>query len=107
MCSPDANRSCLLGRGGHRSLRLAAIAHAIDCSGLPNSLTGGEFPTGKFVANFNNNPCYTIALGGGNGSGEYGDLNAEYFQFYFRVDPQYQLIVVGSFPRATRTRRAT
>ena len=57
---------------------LPGIAHAIDCSGLPTSFTGGEFPAGDFFTNFNN-PCYTIALGSGDGVGEYGDLERPVF----------------------------
>lgn len=79
---------------------LPGTAYAVDCSGLPTSFTGGEFPNGDFFTNFNNNPCYTIPLGSGNGNGLYGDLNAEYYEIYFKVDPKYQLILVGSFPNA-------
>lgn len=71
-------------------------ARAMDCSGLPTSFTGNEFPKGDFFKNFNN-PCYTIHLGTGTGSVEYGDLNAMYYQLFFKVDPRYQLIVVGEF----------
>ena len=73
------------------------VAHAMDCSGLPTSFTGNEFPTGDFFGNFQN-PCYTIRLATGTGNVEYGDLNAEYYQMFFKVDPRYQLILVGSFP---------
>lgn len=76
---------------------LAGITRAMDCSGLPTSFTGNEFPAGDFFSNFNN-PCYTIHLGTGIGNIKYGDLNATYYQLYFRVDPRYQLIVVGAFP---------
>lgn len=74
-------------------------AKAIDCSGLPTSFTGNEFPNGDFFSNFNN-PCYTISLTSGNGNGKFGDLNATYFQMYFKVDPRYQLILLGTFPNA-------
>jgi hypothetical protein len=76
---------------------LPGIAHGMDCSGLPTSFTGNEFPNGDFLSNFNN-PCYTIRLGTGTGGIEYGDLNAVYFQLYYKVDPRYELILVGSFP---------
>jgi hypothetical protein len=79
---------------------LPAIAHATDCSGLPTSFNGNEFPSGDFFTNFYNNPCYMIPLGTGNGSTKYGDLNAIYYQIYFKVDPRYQLILVGTFPNA-------
>src|ERR1700674_4852845 len=78
---------------------LLGVAHAENCAGLPTSFNGGEFPTGDFIGNFDND-CYTIHLGTGIGAIEYGDLNAEYFQLYFKVDPRYQLIVVGTFPNA-------
>ncbi len=74
-------------------------AQAIDCSGLPTSFGGNPFPTGDFFKNFDN-PCYNIPLTVGNGSGKFGDLNALYFQMYFKVDPRYQLIVLGTFPNA-------
>jgi len=69
----------------------------MDCSGLPTSFTGNEFPTGDFFRNFDN-PCYAIHLGTGYGSVEYGDLNAVYYQLFFKVDPRYQLILMGTFP---------
>lgn len=73
------------------------VAHAMDCSGLPTSFNGNQFPAGDFFANFNN-PCYTIGLATGYGSIEYGDTNAVYYQIYFQVDPRYQLILLGDFP---------
>jgi hypothetical protein len=78
---------------------LPGMAHAMDCSNLPTSFTGNEFPQGDFFTNFNN-PCYTIDLASGNGASEYGDLNAQYYVFYYEVDPRYQLILVGTFPNA-------
>jgi hypothetical protein len=75
------------------------VASAANCAGLPITFTGGEFPTGDFFTNFNNS-CYTINLASGNGLGEYGDLNARYYQLYYQVDPRYQLILVGTFPNA-------
>src|ERR1700722_5612035 len=76
---------------------LTDFAQAIDCSGLPTSFTGTEFPPGDFFSNFNN-PCYTIPLAEGTGHSYFGDLNATYFQAYFQVNPQYQLIVLGDYP---------
>ena len=73
------------------------VAYATDCSGLPTSFNGNQFPTGDFFTNFNN-PCYTIGLATGYGSIEYGDTNAVYYQIYFQVDPRYQLILLGDFP---------
>jgi hypothetical protein len=78
---------------------LPGIARAIDCSGLPTHFTGGEFPNGNFFGNFDN-PCYAIPLLSGHGGSEWGDLNATYFQEYFKVDPRYQLIILGTFPNA-------
>jgi hypothetical protein len=69
----------------------------MDCSGLPTSFSGNQFPTGDFFSNFDNS-CYTIHLGTGVGGVEYGDLNATYYQLYFKVDPRYQLILLGTFP---------
>src|SRR5579871_720317 len=71
-------------------------ASATNCAGLPTSFSGNEFPTGDFFTNFNND-CYTVHMGSGVGAIEYGDLNAQYFQLYFQVDPRYQLILVGTF----------
>jgi hypothetical protein len=78
----------------------SGIAYATDCSGLPTTFTGNEFPTGDFFTNFATNPCYTIHLAAGYGDAEYGDLNATYYQIFYKVDPQYQLIVLGNFPNA-------
>jgi len=74
---------------------------AIDCSGLPTSFGGNPFPTGNFFTNFDN-ACYTIpfAIGHGSGSGSFGDLNALYFEMYYKVDPRYQLIILGTYPNA-------
>jgi len=78
----------------------SSIAHAKGCSGLPTTFTGNQFPTGDFFTNFAANPCYTIHLGTGFGGTEYGDLNATYYQIFFKVDPRYQLMVLGDFPNA-------
>ncbi|HUE04967.1 MAG TPA: hypothetical protein VMR62_35785 [Bryobacteraceae bacterium] len=75
----------------------AHSAHGMDCSGLPTTFTGKEFPTGDFFTNFDS-PCYTVNLGSGVGNIEYGDLNATYYQLYFKVDPRYQLILLGTLP---------
>jgi hypothetical protein len=78
---------------------MAGMAQATDCSNLPTSFGGNQFPTGDFFSNFNN-PCYTIALATGQGTNEYGDLNAIYSVLYYKVDPRYQLILVGAFPNS-------
>jgi hypothetical protein len=73
---------------------IATNAEAIDCSNLPT-----QFPTGNFFSNFET-PCYMIPFGVGYGSSAQGDLNATYYQMFFKVDPSYQLIIVGDFPNA-------
>src|ERR1017187_6458096 len=74
------------------------VAHAIDCSSLPTQFTGNEFPTGNFFSNFNNS-CYLIPFARGNGGGAEGsDLNSIYDKAFYKVDPRYQLIIIGSFP---------
>jgi len=78
---------------------LSGMAHAMDCSNLPTSFGGNPFPQGDFFTNFNN-PCYAIPLSSGNGVNLYGDLNAQYYLMYYKVDPRYQLILVSSFPNA-------
>ena len=79
---------------------VAGPAYAINCSGLPTTFTGNQFPTGNFFSNFDN-PCYLIDLGTSNGAvNSEGDLNAIYYTIYFKVDPRYQLIVLGDFPNA-------
>ncbi|HTQ55607.1 MAG TPA: hypothetical protein VMI94_14160 [Bryobacteraceae bacterium] len=80
-------------------LGLPVLAHAENCTGLPTSFTGGEFPTGDFFSNFDNS-CYTIKMATGYGAVEYADLNARYSQMYFKVDPRYQLILIGTFPNS-------
>ncbi len=75
-------------------------ALAADCSNLPTQFKGSEFPSGDFFSNFNNS-CYTIRLTQGNGStGKAGDLNSTYYKLYFKVDPRYQIILLGTFPDA-------
>src|SRR5271170_3618548 len=102
--TPRVSRACAIA--GLLLLGLCLTpgnATALDCTGLPTSFPGGQFPTGNFFSNFNNS-CYTIALSTGIGSpgqsGEYADLNSLYNQIYFKVSPNYQLIIVGSFPQA-------
>ena len=78
---------------------VCSVAYAMDCANLPTSFSGNQFPTGDFFSNFNN-PCYTIPLASGDGHHEYGDLNAHYYLMYYKVDPRYQLILVGAYPNA-------
>lgn len=78
---------------------LCGVLSAENCANLPTSFTGSEFPNGDFFSNFDNS-CYTIHMGTGAGSVEYGDLNATYYQMFFKVDPRYQVILLGNFPNA-------
>jgi len=73
------------------------LAHAQNCSNLPTQFNGGEFPSGDFFTNFQNS-CYMIPLAPQGPSKT--DLNDTYWQIFYKVDPRYQLIVVGSFPNA-------
>ncbi len=73
------------------------VARAQDCSNLPTQFTGNEFPSGDFFTNFQN-PCYLIPLGLEGNSRT--DVNDTYWQLFYKVDPRYQLIVVGSFPNS-------
>lgn len=91
-------RVCALFAGV--ALLLPGPARAANCANLPTQFLGGEFPSGDFFSNFNN-ACYTIPIPAGNGSnGKSGDLNAVYNQIYFKVNPQLQYILVGTFPNA-------
>ena len=84
-------------------------AHAANCTGLPTSFTGNEFPKGNFFSNFDNN-CYLIPLSAGNGgTGEQGDLNSLYSKLFFNINsavagipniPPYELIILGQFPNS-------
>jgi hypothetical protein len=77
------------------------LAHATDCSGLPTTFTGNEFPKGNFFSNFDNGSlasCYLIPFATGSGGGQGGDLNSTYYKIFYKVNPAYQLIIVGSFP---------
>ena len=72
-------------------------ARAQNCSNLPTQFSGSEFPSGDFFTNFNNS-CYLVPLAPQGSSKT--DLNDTYWQIYYKVDPRYQLIVLGSFPNA-------
>lgn len=90
---------------------LPAGAYAENCSGLPTSFTGNEFPKGTFFSNFDNN-CYLIPLSAGNGgTSEQGDLNSLYSKIFFNINststgvappsiPPYELIILGQFPNS-------
>ncbi len=73
------------------------VSHAQNCAGLPTQFSGNEFPSGDFFSNFQN-PCYTIPLAPQGKSKT--DLNDTYWQMFYKVDPRYQLIIVGNFPNA-------
>jgi len=72
----------------------ASPAVAASCNPLPPIN-----PNGTFFSNFLN-ACYAIPLVSGMGSSSFGDANAEYDQFYYMVNPAYELIVFGTFPNA-------
>lgn len=75
----------------------AGVARAVDCANLPTHFTGNEFTTGDFFTNFQN-PCYLIPLAPQGSSKT--DLSDTYWQIFYKVDPHYQLIIVGSYPNA-------
>lgn len=74
-----------------------AQAQALDCSKLPTQFTGGEYPSGDFFTNFLN-ACYTIPLAPAGQTKT--DVNDTFWPFYYKVNPRYQLIIVGNFPNA-------
>jgi len=78
----------------------ASVARATtNCTGLPTTFTGNQFPKGNFFSNFDNS-CYLIPFASGSGGGQGGDLNSIYAKIFYKVNPAYQLIIVGSFPDA-------
>jgi len=83
---------------------LPVSAHAENCSGLPTSFSGDQFPKGDFFSNFNNS-CYLIPLTSGNGgNSEAGDLNSLYSKIFFNnaslAIPPYEIILLGEFPNS-------
>jgi len=74
----------------------AALAPAagLDCNQLPL-----PNPAKSFFSNFANE-CYAIGLPNGTAPNFDGDANALYSNLYYRVDPRYELIFLGSFPNA-------
>ncbi len=78
-------------------LSFASIVSAqiTDCSNLPP-----PDPRKNFFDNFMN-PCYvvrpTLAPGSGRNMTDFDQL---YGGFFYRVNPNYELIVIGEFPRA-------
>ena len=80
--------------------------YAQNCSTLPTSFPGGQFPKGNFLGNFNNS-CYLIPFSFGNGAtSEQGDTNSVYYKLFFNINspnlappsiPPYELIIVGEF----------
>lgn len=74
------------------------LAHAQDCSGLPTQFNGNQFPTGNFFSNFNNS-CYLIPFAASSGNGTEGsDLNSGYYKMFYKVDPRYEIVILGTFP---------
>lgn len=74
-------------------------AQVSNCNGLPTQFKGNEYPKGDFFSNFNT-PCYTISFATGQGGQSGSDLNSVYYKMYFKVDPRYQIVVLGSFPNS-------
>ena len=78
-------------------LLLPSVAHAQYCG--PTSFTGNQFPKGNFFSNFDNS-CYLIPFTTGSGGSSGGDLNSIYSKIFYKVNPSYQIIIVGDFPQA-------
>lgn len=58
-------------------------------------------PNGTFLSNFAKpNSCYTIPMTIGAGGGLSGDLNAIYNVAFFKRNPNYEVIVLATFPDA-------
>ena len=73
----------------------SGFAQTIDCTTLPP-----PDPGKKFLQNFLNG-CYAFPLHAAKGSGNsMTDLDQTYAGFFYRVDPRYELILLGEFPRA-------
>jgi len=70
------------------------LAHAQYCG--PTSFTGNQFPKGNFFSNFDNS-CYLIPFSTGSGAAQLGDLNSIYAKIFYKVNPAYQLIIVGQY----------
>src|SRR5580700_1623702 len=75
----------------------ASLAYGQYCG--PTTFTGGQFPKGNFFSNFDNS-CYLIPFATGGGGSQGGDLNAVYAKIFYKVNPAYQLIIVGQFANA-------
>jgi hypothetical protein len=74
----------------------SGMANAQYCG--PITFTGNEFPTGNFFSNFNNS-CYLISFATSEGQGTQGsDLNSDYYKLFYKVDPRYEIIILGTFP---------
>ena len=73
----------------------SALAQTPDCTTLPP-----PDPTKTFLENFLR-PCYTIGMRQRQGDGGSStDLDQSYGGFFFRVNPNYELIVIGEYPKA-------
>jgi hypothetical protein len=76
----------------------AGMARAQYCG--PIEFTGNEFPSGNFFSNFNNS-CYLISFATSAGQGTEGsDLNSQYYKMFYKVDPSYEIVILGTFPNA-------
>jgi hypothetical protein len=72
------------------------VSYAQYCG--PTQFTGNEFPTGNFFSNFNNS-CYLIPFAASAGQGTEGsDLNSQYYKMFYKVNPSYEIIILGTFP---------
>jgi hypothetical protein len=72
------------------------LAQAQYCG--PIEFTGNEFPSGNFLSNFNNS-CYLIDFATSSGNGTEGsDLNSQYYKMFYKVDPSYEIVILGDFP---------
>ena len=73
----------------------AAGAQSPDCTNLP-----APDPTKTFVENFLH-PCYAIRLPAAQGHGRMmTDPDQWYGGFFYHVNPRYELIVIGEFPKS-------
>jgi hypothetical protein len=76
-------------------LLLTANARATDCTSL--SLPD---PGKGFLANFSNE-CYIVPLKTSFDTGTAGgDRNTTYDVMFYRIDPRYELVFIGEFPKA-------
>jgi hypothetical protein len=77
---------------------------ALVCSSLSSAQADCDSsfdPNGNFISNFvKPNSCYLILMEMGSGGGHAGDLNAIYNLAYYKTNPNYELIIIGTYPEA-------